>query len=39
VAVSFGYRDRPAEELGATRVIDNYEQLLPALVEIGFIKV
>ncbi|MDT0574814.1 HAD-IA family hydrolase [Croceicoccus sp. F390] len=31
IAVSFGYRDRPAEELGADRVIDSYAQLLPAL--------
>ena len=32
VAVSFGYSDRPAAELGASVLIDRYEQLTPALV-------
>jgi phosphoglycolate phosphatase len=31
VAVSFGFSDRPAEELGADAVIDDYAQLVPAL--------
>jgi phosphoglycolate phosphatase len=35
VAVSFGYRDRPAEALGATRLIDSYDDLLPVLLALG----
>jgi phosphoglycolate phosphatase len=35
VAVTFGYRDCPAEALGATRLLDRYDQLLPTLLEIG----
>ena len=31
VALSFGYNDMPAEQLGADAVIDGYEQLIPAL--------
>lgn len=31
VAVSFGFTDAPLEELGADRVIDHYDELLPAL--------
>jgi phosphoglycolate phosphatase len=31
VAVSFGFLDRPVEELGADAVIDDFSQLLPAL--------
>jgi phosphoglycolate phosphatase len=31
VAVSFGFRDRPLEALGADAVIDDYAELLPAL--------
>lgn len=31
VLVSFGYTDRPAEELGGDAVIDHYDALLPAL--------
>ncbi len=31
VAVTFGYRDRPAEELGATRLIERFADLVPAL--------
>jgi phosphoglycolate phosphatase len=35
VAVSFGFRDRPAEALGADAVIDSYEELIPALARLG----
>ncbi|MBC7507078.1 MAG: HAD hydrolase-like protein, partial [Sandarakinorhabdus sp.] len=31
IAVSFGFSDRPAAELGADIVIDHYDALLPAL--------
>lgn len=31
VAVSFGFSDRPASEFGAHAVIDDYEELIPAL--------
>ena len=31
IAVSFGFSDRPMEELGADVVIDSYEELIPAL--------
>lgn len=31
VAVSFGFSDRPAEELGADALIDSYDELVPAL--------
>jgi phosphoglycolate phosphatase len=31
VAVSFGFSDRPARELGADAVIDDYAELVPAL--------
>lgn len=31
IAVSFGFADRPAIELGADLLIDHYDQLLPAL--------
>lgn len=31
VALSFGYNDAPRDELGATRVIDHYNELIPAL--------
>jgi phosphoglycolate phosphatase len=31
VALSFGYNDMPADELGADAVIDRYDELLPAL--------
>ena len=33
--MTFGYRDRSAELLGATRLLAGYDQLLPALLEIG----
>ena len=35
VAVSFGFRDRPADQLGATAVIDHYDDLLPTLRSLG----
>ncbi len=31
VAVSFGFLDRPAQELGADHVIDHYDELIPLL--------
>jgi phosphoglycolate phosphatase len=31
IALSFGYNDLPADELGADLVIDHYEDLIPAL--------
>lgn len=34
VAVSFGFSDRPAHELGADLVIDHYDALLPALARL-----
>ncbi len=35
VIMTFGYRDRSAARLGATRLITSYSQLLPALLELG----
>ena len=35
VALTFGFSDRPADQLGATALIDHYDQLLPALERIG----
>ena len=35
VAVSFGFRDRPLEALGADAVIDRYEDLMDALYALG----
>ncbi len=35
VAVSFGFNDRPAEELGADAVIDHFDDLLPVLKTLG----
>jgi len=35
VALTFGFSDRPAEQLGATALIDHYDQLLPVLERIG----
>lgn len=32
--VSFGFTDRPAQELGGDAVIDHYDQLLPALAAL-----
>ncbi len=34
IAVSFGYPGMPVEELGADRVIDSYDELLPALAAL-----
>jgi phosphoglycolate phosphatase len=31
VAVSFGFNDVPAAELGASAVIDHFDQLIPTL--------
>lgn len=35
VALTFGFSDRPAEQLGATALIDHWDQLLPALERLG----
>ncbi|HMG46319.1 MAG TPA: HAD family hydrolase [Allosphingosinicella sp.] len=35
VAVSFGFSDRPVEELGADAVIDDYAELIPALERLS----
>jgi phosphoglycolate phosphatase len=35
VAVSFGFSDRPASELGADAVIDRFDQLVPVLERLG----
>ncbi len=35
VAVSFGFSDRPATELGADRLIDHFDELIPALESLG----
>lgn len=35
VAVSFGFSDRPADQLGADAVIDSYAELIPALHQLG----
>lgn len=34
IAVSFGFRDRPLEALGADAVIDDYAELLPVLARL-----
>jgi phosphoglycolate phosphatase len=34
LAVTFGFRDRPAEALGATGLIDRFDQLVPALEKL-----
>jgi phosphoglycolate phosphatase len=34
IAVSFGYPDRPADQLGADAVIDSFAELLPALEKL-----
>ena len=34
VAVSFGYNDKPAAQLGASVVIDRFEDLIPALAAL-----
>ncbi|USI71700.1 phosphoglycolate phosphatase [Sphingomonas morindae] len=35
VALSFGFSDRPPEQLGADRLIDHWDALLPALRALG----
>jgi len=35
VALTFGFSDRPADQLGATAVVDHYDRLLPALEKLG----
>jgi phosphoglycolate phosphatase len=35
VAVSFGFLDRPVEQLGADAVIDHFRELLPALARLA----
>lgn len=35
VAVTFGFRDRPATELGATTLIDRFDQLVEALEKLS----
>ncbi|HWI87506.1 MAG TPA: phosphoglycolate phosphatase [Sphingomonas sp.] len=35
IALTFGYSDRPPEELGATALIDHFDELLPALAAFG----
>ena len=35
IAVSFGFADRPARDLGGTRVIDHYAELVPTLIDLG----
>jgi phosphoglycolate phosphatase len=35
VAVTFGFSDRPATELGADRLIDHFDALIPALRSLG----
>ncbi|QPQ55229.1 phosphoglycolate phosphatase [Allosphingosinicella flava] len=34
VAVSFGFSDRPVAELGASAVIDHFDELVPALYQV-----
>jgi len=35
IAVSFGFSDRPVEQLGATALIDHYDELIPALERLA----
>jgi phosphoglycolate phosphatase len=35
VALTFGFSDRPADQLGADALIDHFDQLLPALERLG----
>jgi phosphoglycolate phosphatase len=35
VALTFGFSDRPADELGATALIDHWDDLLPTLERLG----
>jgi phosphoglycolate phosphatase len=34
VAVSFGYNDRPMDQLGADAIIDHFDALIPALLDL-----
>ena len=38
IAVSFGFADRPARELGGDRVIDHYAELVPMLIDLGRVR-
>ncbi|AGH48028.1 MULTISPECIES: phosphoglycolate phosphatase [Sphingomonas] len=35
VAVTFGFSDRPVDQLGADRLIDHFDELVPALLALG----
>ena len=35
VALTFGFSDRPADQLGATALIDHFDDLIPALERLG----
>jgi len=35
VALTFGFSDRPADQLGATALIDHWDELLPTLERLG----
>jgi len=35
IALTFGFSDRPADQLGADALIDRYDQLLPTLERLG----
>jgi phosphoglycolate phosphatase len=35
IAVSFGFSDRPVEDLGADLIIDDYGELIPALIQLS----
>jgi phosphoglycolate phosphatase len=35
VALTFGFSDRPPEQLGADALIDHFDQLIPALEQLG----
>lgn len=35
IAVSFGFSDRPVDQLGADRIIDHFDEMIPALRALG----
>jgi phosphoglycolate phosphatase len=35
IALTFGFSDRPADQLGATALIDHFDELLPTLERLG----
>jgi len=35
VAVTFGFSDRPHDQLGATALIDHFDELIPTLERLG----